>query len=427
MFTERFQTLSEANSSLRQGDLLLWKAGCKPASFLIGVFGRAGISHAAQVKGRPSRWQIQEVVQWHGGQVRPFDEAIRQEPGRILWYAANAGGRWPEWSPTLAVREFDRLIGCRYGWWNLPRVGLLHFPLFRLLLGCVLIRQATDDRAGEGPAPVLLAGRGHRRPGRRRRSRPAPGRRLHRAGRPGPVAVLPIPGHAGARGDDGVTEIANCKMTNANCKSKSDDDPTRILPFTFCILQFAFFTLHSALCLWNRSQTTMNHPPSPFRLPPFLRLIAASCLLPAAFCLLPADSPAQCPGGNCPILLTPSPPHAFTPSSPPPASRRRRPPPRPPPLARRRSGIMPRRWALTAASCGSKATSASAARSSAPASASNGATIRRSSPPATWPGAARKSASGSPPRTAGRRPGWSRSTTPGTWPYSCFPTPTPPS
>jgi hypothetical protein len=153
MFTEHFQTYSEANRALRPGDLLLWKAGWNPASFLIGIFGRAGISHAAQLRGRPNRWQIQEVVQWHGGQVRPLEEAIQQEPGRILWYAANAGSRWPEWSPALAVREFDRLIGCRYGWWNLLRVGLLHFPLLRLLLGCLLIRQATDDHAGEGPAP----------------------------------------------------------------------------------------------------------------------------------------------------------------------------------------------------------------------------------------------------------------------------------
>jgi hypothetical protein len=153
MFTERFQTLSEADRSLRQGDLLLWKAGCHPASFLIGVFGRAGISHAAQVRGRPNRWQIQEVVQGRGGQVRPLDKAIQQEPGRILWYAANAGDRWPEWSPTLAVRRFDRLIGCRYGWWNLLKVGLLHFPLLRLPLACLWIRRATDDVAGEGPAP----------------------------------------------------------------------------------------------------------------------------------------------------------------------------------------------------------------------------------------------------------------------------------
>jgi hypothetical protein len=153
MPAERLQTLSEVNRSLRQGDLLLWKASGNPASFLIGVFGRAGISHAAQVKGRPNQWQLQEVVQWHGGQVRPLDEAIRQEPGRILWYAANAGNRWPQWSPTLAVRKFDRLIGCRYGWWNLLRVGLLHFPLLRSLMSCLLIRQATDDKAGEGPAP----------------------------------------------------------------------------------------------------------------------------------------------------------------------------------------------------------------------------------------------------------------------------------
>jgi hypothetical protein len=153
MFTERFQTFSEAKNSIRPGDLLLWKAGWNPASFLIGIFGRAGISHAAQVRGKPGRWQIQEVVQWCGGSVRPLKEAIEQEPGRILWYAANAGDRWPEWNPTAAVRQFDRLVGCQYGWFNLLKVGLLHFPLLRLLAACLLIRQADDDKAAEGPAP----------------------------------------------------------------------------------------------------------------------------------------------------------------------------------------------------------------------------------------------------------------------------------
>jgi S1-C subfamily serine protease len=60
----------------------------------------------------------------------------------------------------------------------------------------------------------------------------------------------------------------------------------------------------------------MNRPLSAFRLPPFLLLLATYCLLPAACCLLPAAySPAQCPGGNCPLTLAPSSLHSVSPSS----------------------------------------------------------------------------------------------------------------
>ena len=153
MFTERFQTFSEANRSLRPGDLLLWKAGWNPASLLIGIFGRAGISHAAQVKGRPNRWQVQEVVQWHGGQVP----------------AAQGGNRTGAWADPLVCGQRRRPVAGVEPGIGGPRVRPSHrLPLRlvepaegwaaalsarRLLLGCLLIRQATDDRAGEGPAP----------------------------------------------------------------------------------------------------------------------------------------------------------------------------------------------------------------------------------------------------------------------------------
>jgi hypothetical protein len=170
--TETFVTLSDALEEMAPADLLLWKSGWNPISFLTGVFGRSGLSHAAQVKyssgiwrgagpsspsarkGRPSKgvWEIQEIVQWHGGRRRFLREAVDQEPGRILWYAANAGGRWPEWRPQAAIKRFDELVGCAYGGWNLIKVGLQHVPILRLLLAGVLIRKATDD-ALDGSTP----------------------------------------------------------------------------------------------------------------------------------------------------------------------------------------------------------------------------------------------------------------------------------
>jgi len=150
----------EADRQIHQGDLLLWKAGWNPASFLIGVFGRAGVSHAAMVAlpavlgpgFARNCWDVLEVLQWYGGRRRTLEGYVNDEPGRIMWFAANPRNRWPEWQPRLAVRAFGKLVGCKYGWLNILKVGLLHFPLARFLtLG--LLRQATDDRAGEGPAP----------------------------------------------------------------------------------------------------------------------------------------------------------------------------------------------------------------------------------------------------------------------------------
>ena len=152
MRDEKFLTFNQAAEEMAQADLLLWESGWKPFSFLIGCFGREGLSHAAQLKRAGGDWWIQEVVQWFGGRRRPLKEAIDQEPGKILWYAANAGQRWPEWDPQAAVRRFDGLIGCHYGYWNILKVGLLHIPIIRLLT-FGLLRQATDDQAGDNLAP----------------------------------------------------------------------------------------------------------------------------------------------------------------------------------------------------------------------------------------------------------------------------------
>ena len=140
-----FARYAEVRDQIRDGDLLLWR--CRS---LISIAGRGSHCHAAK-----AAWWEEDLfcleVRKTGGRAVTLSSLVQRDPGKIDVYEANPQERWPDYDRLGAVRYMRRLAGCRYGWWNLLIVSLLHLPGVRLL-----VRADTDD-ASPSPFPPFCS------------------------------------------------------------------------------------------------------------------------------------------------------------------------------------------------------------------------------------------------------------------------------
>jgi hypothetical protein len=140
-------TLDSARLQIRDADLLLWRHGADFFGRVIAACGRGDYSHAAMAAWNNGELHALEIRQFRGGREVLLGDQVREHPGRIDWYPIGrrwSGERWPKADPATpdlcfdrqaAVRTMRSFVGCRYGWWNIVRVGLRHLWAVRLLAG----------------------------------------------------------------------------------------------------------------------------------------------------------------------------------------------------------------------------------------------------------------------------------------------------
>jgi hypothetical protein len=124
-----------ARSQIRDADLLLWRHGPDFVGRLIAACGRGEYSHAAMAAWKGGELHAIEIRQFRGGREVLLRDQVRQYPGRIDWYPISALVA-PEmrFDRQAAVNTMRGFVGCRYGWWNILRVGLRHLWAVRLLV-----------------------------------------------------------------------------------------------------------------------------------------------------------------------------------------------------------------------------------------------------------------------------------------------------
>jgi len=77
--------LAEAEDSILEGDLLLWRRS-GTSGRLIAAGSRSFYSHAAMVGVIYDEFAVMEICEWYGGRTITLPEAVRQAPGRIDHY-----------------------------------------------------------------------------------------------------------------------------------------------------------------------------------------------------------------------------------------------------------------------------------------------------------------------------------------------------
>ena len=146
-------SLAEAQDSIRDGDLLLWRR-----RGLISIAGRGPYSHAAKAAWWYGRGWLGralfclEIREWIGGRAVPLESCVNRAPGRIDVFATNPDNRWLSYRRWDAVGYMRTLCGKDYGWWNLWRCAALHLPVVRWL-----VRAETDDEAENGNHPPFCS------------------------------------------------------------------------------------------------------------------------------------------------------------------------------------------------------------------------------------------------------------------------------
>lgn len=91
---------------------------------------------------------ILEVTEWVGGRGRPASYYFKQ-PGRWDIFSANAGNRWPEFSPAGATRLMRLMTEYDYGW-----RGILHAAVRRTPLLWHFARVVTIEGDAEAAAAI---------------------------------------------------------------------------------------------------------------------------------------------------------------------------------------------------------------------------------------------------------------------------------
>jgi len=129
-----------ARRKIRDGDLLLFRPRRGLMGQLIAAAGRSEYSHAAMAAWWNGRLMCLETVQGRGGRAVLLSNLVREKPGRIDVFAANATRR--RFDRREAVAAMIGITGQCYGWWSLLWVALRHLPVVRLL-----VRPDTDDAA----------------------------------------------------------------------------------------------------------------------------------------------------------------------------------------------------------------------------------------------------------------------------------------
>jgi len=133
------QPLAQAAANIADGDLLLYRS-----QGLIAKAGRGQYSHAAKV----ARWGddlfVIDTRMFYGGDIRLLSTDVRNHPGQIDVYGANAQSL-PSYDPLATINYMRELVDRPYGWWSLAKAALLHLPLVRLLVRPNLNDRHFDD------------------------------------------------------------------------------------------------------------------------------------------------------------------------------------------------------------------------------------------------------------------------------------------
>ncbi len=160
MQTERLP-YGAAKKLIRAGDLLLWRGSRRsPLDWAVMAAGRSPYVHAGMAEEGQwtvgsgqwgvleMQWGVLEMLQFHGGRFSSLEAQVRHWPGRWDLYHTNPADQRPEFARRTAVYEMRRVVGARYGWFNVLRTGLRHLPVVRLL-----VPPLTDDAVRSGRPP----------------------------------------------------------------------------------------------------------------------------------------------------------------------------------------------------------------------------------------------------------------------------------
>ena len=129
-----------ARSKIRDGDLLLFRPRRGLFGRLIAKAGRSDYSHAGMAAWWQRRLMCLETVQGRGGRAVLLSNLVREYPGRIDVYSAEANGQ--PFDRRAAVEAMIEITGRPYGWPSLVWVALVHLAVVRLF-----VRPNTDDAA----------------------------------------------------------------------------------------------------------------------------------------------------------------------------------------------------------------------------------------------------------------------------------------
>lgn len=123
--------IAQAAGSILDSDLLLFR-GAGLIARSIRITGRSIHTHAAKASWhRNGTLMCLEVREFIGGRATTLGGQVRKYPRRIDVFRANAGDRWPNYDRMASDRYMTELTDTEYGWWNLARSSLLHWPVVR--------------------------------------------------------------------------------------------------------------------------------------------------------------------------------------------------------------------------------------------------------------------------------------------------------
>jgi len=131
--------LGVASPRIRNGDLFLFRRH-GPIGWMISAAGRSDYCHCELAGWWNCRIFSLGMTSRGGGRAVCLEQLVAANPGRIDWYKANSGGRWPEYQPQRALYQMQGFLGRRYGWRSIFAAAVRRAPLLRLL-----VRTSADD------------------------------------------------------------------------------------------------------------------------------------------------------------------------------------------------------------------------------------------------------------------------------------------
>ncbi len=141
---------SEALGRIHDADVLLWR-GRGAISRTISVLSRSPYTHAAMAAWYHGYVISIEIREFVGGRARPLLPQVRENPGMIDVFRADAGGYWEDQGKFdrrgAVVRMMD-LAGRDYGYTALLVASLPYLPVVRWFTDA-----PADEDADNGHAP----------------------------------------------------------------------------------------------------------------------------------------------------------------------------------------------------------------------------------------------------------------------------------
>ena len=129
----RFVDLEEAKSTIQSAWIGQYR-GRSYLSKLIQLSTGSVHSHSAMFR-RNSNGGIDvlELREFKGGRIRTIEHHVEESNGLIDVFSCNAGIRWPNFRPDIAVETMRFLADRSYGYWGVAKLGLRKVPgLWRL-------------------------------------------------------------------------------------------------------------------------------------------------------------------------------------------------------------------------------------------------------------------------------------------------------